>query len=823
MAGFRDVVKLQEGEKTILMGNRAFALGVIHAGIAYADGYPGTPSSEVIDTLIQVPESIQANWSVNEAVGLGCAVGYATAGKDALVTMKVPGLFQAADVLVSSAFAEMFSGALILYVATDNEPSSSQYVVDVRPLLHSIQVPFIEPRNHQELYEAPRVAAQISRAEKCPVVILTSSILAHAESEIKIGNPQSASISPEFNGKNITIIPLPPFARKVYDKAVTSRMKNAATAHIELKPTIFEGKEDWGILCVGYTHSLALDVLNALEAKPFFMSVSVSNPLPMHDIANYRKKFSGKLYLLEEGGTFVENQLKLSGIDVIGKFMNPTITHWTTQSIYSFLKLEGAEIPNIEIKSDITVFRPPSICVGCPYRGTAAAIQQFKKSGAISKVFGDIGCSSLLSFEGVFDYSLCMGASDSMRQGYVQAKPQEAARVLSLIGDSSECHSGMDASRNSVYKNIPGIKIILDNSSVAMTGFQDSPTSGKEKGISLKAALEGENIPTVEVDAYNLAEIKTVLKSSLKKAEEGIFSAIVIKGSCLHIAPKRKGQQILLNKEKCTKCGICSVCPHIDSDNGYYPHIGTDCSLCGSGTPLCIQSCPKKALSITEKGSVRLKQRDTSTKSEIIIPTFDKESFDGIFRLGICGVGGQGNLFIGKVLARVVQRYFSNYGTIVKGEVHGMAQMGGPVTSTFSFGDVHSPLSMKQGMDILVSLERTEVFRNNILENLKPEGKIILNERAVLPRGFNKNEYPSLERVLDNLNTFNVSLIRIAEPYTIAENVFMLGTLSTMYPFTNIPSELWKSVLSSLSRNQEQAEFNIETFVAGREYQAVPE
>jgi len=813
MAGFNDTVALHEGAKTILMGNRAFALGAIHAGIAYADGYPGTPTSEVIDTLRQVPECITASWSVNEAVALGSAVGFAIGGKDALATMKVPGLFQAADVLVSSAFSEMFTGALILYVATDNEPSSSQYVMDVRPFLHSIFVPIVEPKNHQDLYEAPRIAAELSRKEQCPVVILVSSILAHAESEITVGTHYPKTTTPEYAGRTIDVIPLPPFARKVYDKAVLKRMDGiSATACGMLEPLAETGTDNWGIICVGYTYSLAKDALLAMDADPHVLSISLSNPLSLSHIKEFRASFPGNCYLIEESGTFVEHQLKLNNIDVLGKEKHPTLTHWTTQSIYSYLKTGGESIAEHLHTSKSVVFRPPAICAGCPYRGVSSAITLLKKQGTVSRVFGDIGCSSLLSLEGVFDYSLCMGASDSMRQGYVQAKPEEAWRVLSLIGDSSECHSGMDASRNSQFKNIPGVKIILDNSAVAMTGYQDTPTSNTETGISLKHALEGENISAIEVDGYNSKAVRNAIKAGLEKAKACEFTAIIVKGSCIHVVPKKKGVQLSLNTDLCTKCGICGTCHSITFGSGGHPIFNT-CSLCGGGTPLCIQSCPSNAIRLVETAQ---KPQPKPQPVKHIDEEYAQRDFTGTFKLGVYGVGGQGNLFIGKVLARVVQKYFRNYGNIVKGEVHGMSQMVGPVTSTFSFGNTVSPLPLNQGMDILLSLEQTELFRGNALSKIKPNGRILLSDRTILPRGLSREDYPSKETILQELSDYRVLQVSIPEKYSNAENVFMLGVLSAEEPFDKIPDVVWQSVLSGFSRNNDQALFNIQTFMAGK-------
>jgi indolepyruvate ferredoxin oxidoreductase, alpha subunit len=186
MSSFKDMVKSPAGSAFVAQGNEAFALGVMHAGYHAADGYPGTPSTEVIDKyLSKVQDKIKVGWSVNEAVAVAVGIGHSIAGDDTVVTMKTPGAFQAGDPITTSAFYTAEAGAFVLYVASDYIPSSTQHVIDLKYFFASARIPVLEPRDHQEMYDIAFEAADISRKFRTPVVVLASGILAHSEGLIR--------------------------------------------------------------------------------------------------------------------------------------------------------------------------------------------------------------------------------------------------------------------------------------------------------------------------------------------------------------------------------------------------------------------------------------------------------------------------------------------------------------------------------------------------------------------------------------------------------------------------------------------------------------
>lgn len=825
MVSLKKILEYTPGEKIILQGNEAFALGILHAGYHAADGYPGTPSTEVMEHLLQVPDLICAQWSVNEAVAVGVGAGHAIAGHDTVVTMKVPGLFQAADVVASAAFFDSFSGALVLFVSTDHAPSSTQYIVDSRHFLSSLHVPVIEPRDHQDLYLSAGRAADLSRKFSTPVVILCSSVLSHSEGIITL--IQSRQIESVMKKESLSNVLLPRDARLSFNNAVMKKMPEIRIS-IENEDFIHSvtGKDNWGIIACGEAALIVKETLSLQNLQPQQLYLGISNPLPFDTIDQWVKGVDGQIFIIEDGERFVESKMKQHGLNVIGKQGFETITHWTPDLLSNIL--ESHEFT--EKHAVLTAFdeqpvnRYPAICPGCPYKAVSMAIQTLKKRRKIDIVFGDIGCSTLLHFQKALDLNLCMGASESMRQGYVLSQPQNAHRVISLIGDSSECHSGMDATRNAVFRSIPGVKVILDNSSVAMTGGQKSPTrknSDGTKKCDLNSVHKSEGVECINVDAYDYKGIVQNLETALSNAEKGIFSSIVIDGECVQ-TKNNKGKnetQLLLNQQLCTKCGTCSVCPAIDFSPFSYPLINSLCTRCGSGKELCVKLCPSGALYIKNK-----LQKDHSCETLTNVPAnktakvhhhIDIELPDTL-RVLICGVGGQGNLFMGKVLTHLMQHTSYMNKNILKGEVHGMAQKGGCVHSTIAFGNVHSPVFASKSVDIMIAMEQNESLRPQYLELLKPDATIILNSCSITPQGGDADSLLSLEEILLHLEQFNVIVSDTRQLALHHANSYILGLLSKTTPFSLIPEELWFEVLEDLSKTPEIANDNIGAFKAGR-------
>ncbi len=835
MAEFNDIVNAPPDSKLILQGNTAFALGVIHAGYHAATGYPGTPSTEVIDkSLASVQDKILVDWSVNEAVAVSVGLGHSMAGMDTLVTMKIPGVFQAGDAITTTAFFSGEAGALVILAVTDYVPSSTQHVIDARYFFASTRLPVLEPRDHQEMYDIARTAADVSKQFNTPVIVLASGMLAHSEALIKTHEARTVKQkeSPENLDKWMN---LPVIARENYNKATTERIPSIKNwADRSDLVTIRYGKEDWGVIVSGDSKIISSEAFNIASVNPSVLSLAITYPIPETTIKDFASKIKGKLFVIEDGDRFLEEKIRLLGIEVISKGEDSTITSWMPEDVLLFLSSHNVLTYNSE-KKELNIQpikRPPSICPGCQYRAFALTVGKLKKRKKIYASFGDIGCSTLLYFHNAIDTVSCMGASDSMRQGFVLSRPDMASRVLSVIGDSTECHSGLDSTRNSVFRNIPGVKIILDNYITAMTGGQVAPSSsvnleGRPHRFSLKTAVEAEGGRTVVVDSYNLEEVEKELIKSLELAEQGQYSTLILEGSCIReIENKQLVREIEIDYGKCKNCSLCDICPGIELDEDKRPSFTILCTNCGTNKPVCMQCCPFDAIEYIEKDGVRKKKVKLPKITEKKQPAvMKKDQIPGSLRVAVRGIGGQGNLFFGKVLAEVALRTPFIDTNIVKGETHGMAQLGGPVISTFSCGEVFSPVLASRTADALVVMEISEILRPGFLNLLKKGGTIIINTFKVLPINTKNEEYPKLAEIEMALEGFDVIKVDanqlvfdLGDKFGRSANVLILGILSSIKPFSLIPEQLWIDALSSISTNETNKSLNILAFDKGKKY-----
>jgi len=836
VAKFKEIIDTPANSKLILQGNTAFALGIIHAGFHAVTGYPGTPSTEVIDkSLAYAQDRIKVGWSVNEAVAVSVGVGHAIAGDDTIVTMKIPGVFQAADAITTSAFFTGEAGALVIFAVTDYVPSSTQHVIDSRYFFASAGLPVLEPRNHQEVYEIPRIAADMSRKFNTPVIVLTSGILAH--SEALITTKEQRKVTPKELPENFKPwMLLPGIARANYNKVIQERLpaikKWSETSQLINEST---GTEDWGIIVSGESEIIVRETLMIVKLNPSLLSLSITNPLPEKKIKDFTGKIKGRLFIVEDGYRFLEEKIRLLNIDVIGKNERSTTTNWTPDDVLGFLSDHLDLHYKTEKKDTKPLLRPPSICPGCPYKAFALTVDKLKKRKKIYASFGDIGCSTLLYFLNALDTVSCMGASDSIRQGFVLSRPDKANQVISVIGDSTECHSGLDSTRNAVFLNVPGVKVILDNYVTAMTGGQPAPSSklnlgGQPHKFSLRKAVEAEGGRTVVVDAYDVKEIENELKKSLLLAEKGEFSTLILEGTCIQeVENNLKTSTLEIDYDKCKNCALCDICPGIELDDEKSPHFTSLCTNCGSHHPVCMQICQPNAIVYSDE---KEKIKDSFSQQVEFEPIenirIDKSELPKSLRVAIRGVGGQGNLFFGKVLSEVALRTPYSETHIVKGDTHGMAQLGGPVISTFSCGDVFSPVFAPNSVDVLVVMEISEVLRSGFLELLKPDGTIIFNNYTVLPVNVKKEDYPGLEdieKVLEGYTVLKINAHKIV--YDLGDksgksaNVVVLGLLSTRKPFNSIPEQIWLSALMSVSPNNVIKSANKLAFLEGRNLKAM--
>ncbi len=818
----------EEGSTEVLQGNIAFAAGCVRAGIHSADGYPGTPSTEVIDKgLSQVQDLITVGWSVNEAVALGVGVGHTFAGEDCVVTMKIPGLYQAADIFTSYSQFTAERGALILYIASDFTPSSTQHVIDPHYLYKSSFVPVFEPRNHQEMLEAASIAVEIGRKYNTLVVIHSHGLLCHSEGLVRL-NPIVKRDRVEIETLR-GLLTLPNVAKANYDKVILDRLP-ALTEMVENSPLhkTIKGNGKKGVITYS-APSMLVEEYKAVSGDDIdILELAFTNPLPMKKIKEFCDSIDGDVYIIEDGYHYLEEECRAAGLTVKAKPYDKPNTEWTPATINAFL----TQTPLEAKPASLSLPRPPMICSGCPYRATAQVINKMKKQGDIHTVFGDIGCNTLLYFLNAVDTGLAMGASESMRTGYVLSRPEEAHRCFSLLGDGTECHSGLDSTRNAIFRKAAGVKIVLDNQWVAMTGGQPSPSSpqnlaGDVTSFNLEAVLKAEGAEVLRVNAYERKDVYEALQKSLELAKDGKFVVVLICGTCVRKLPASDwGTKPTVDLDKCKRCKQCAtVCAGIELDDDNTPKWNNLCNGCVMQNPVCLQNCKFDAISIDRD----VKADDKSSSAPKLADAPESLTLEAVenaperLSLGIRGVGGQGNLFFGKALSQMA--FLAGYakGNIVKGETHGMAQMGGPVISTFGCGKVYSPIIAPKKAMCLIAMEQSEIFRDNFLDLLDPNGTLILAEAKVQPQGINL-PYPSdedINKALEPYNVIRVNVLDIAlslgDPRGKCANVVMLGVLSKLAPFNSIPKSIWLQAIKNLSKNKAIWDLNYAAFNAGYE------
>ncbi|MGD9210743.1 MAG: 2-oxoacid:acceptor oxidoreductase family protein, partial [Desulfobacteraceae bacterium] len=633
--------------------------------------------------------------------------------------------------------------------------------------------------------------------------------LCHSEGLVRLNTVQSRE-PVQMNGDLSKFNSLPGMARKNYDTILTGRIRELAKM-VESSPLNkwLKGSGKTGVITYGANTSYVQEVNEAFGADLDILSLAFTNPLPKELIKKFHASISGDVYVIEDGHRYVQDEIEMMGLSVKGKETFSRLTEYSPALVAEKL---GFQVKKKQLNIE-PVNRPPMICAGCPYRLFAEIVRKMKKRGKIEAIFGDIGCNALLCFMGALDTGVAMGASESKRTGYVISQPEKAGKCLSVLGDSTECHSGLDATRNAVFRNVPGVKVVLDNYWTAMTGGQPAPSSpvnlaGEPCEFDLVKEIGATGANTVVASAYNRKEIQKSLNQALKDADDGQFTALVVRGSCIKKVPAaEKKIQLKINPEKCQRCHTCLVCPGIEAKPKEMPQFNNLCSGCGGQQPACMQMCPFGAMEFLEKDEP---QRASAPKFDeppaVAAVSLNSDTLAEQLTLAIRGVGGQGNLFFGRVLTQLA--FLAGYGeqNIVKGETHGMAQMGGPVISTFSCGKVYSPVLMPGKADCVIAMEMSEMLRPGFLELLKPGGTILAAKTTVVPQSITADQYPDMEQIRQATKGYKlIELDVLAKAVEIGDtsgriaNVVMMGALSKIAPFDSIPESLWLQALKDVT------------------------
>jgi len=470
----------ETNDRLLLSGDEAIALAARHAGVALGAGYPGTPSTEILENFAEYGG--HAQWSPNEKVALEVAIGAAFSGARALATMKHVGLNVASDPLFTAAYTGV-TGALVVVSADDPGMASSQNEQDNRRYAVAAGVPMLEPSSSQEAYDFVFEAIEISEKWKIPVLLRVTTRVCHSYTVVKPRTNVPAPKPAAFERDIKTRVMIPAYARPAH-----RRLRQKLAEMEEWNETcplnrVVPGDKKLGIITSG------ISFMHTREAAPdaTVLKLGFTYPLPMKLIESFVKSV-GRCIVLEEGDPYLVDAIRAAGISVEGK-----------AAMYRFGELDVPRVRRI-LNNDLTPEapkppgKPPQLCDACQYR---IVFENLRKRDCI--VAGDIGCYTLgvlQPFEAI-DTCVCMGASLGVGLGLRHVLPQDQARrVVSVIGDSTFVHSGISGLVEMVY-NPPKdghVLIILDNATTAMTGHQEHPGTGRTLNHEPTTKLVLENI-----------------------------------------------------------------------------------------------------------------------------------------------------------------------------------------------------------------------------------------------------------------------------------------------------------------------------------------
>lgn len=588
------------------MGNQAIALGAIRAGVRLACGYPGTPSTEVLETIAaQKPQGVHVEWSVNEKSALEVAAGAAYAGARSIVTMKQVGLNVASDPLMSLAYVGI-KGGMVVLVADDPGPISSQTEQDTRTFAYYSKLPVFDPSTPEEAYEMIADAFECSEKYGVPVLFRPTTRLCHACAAVE-EKPALELAEPEGFVKDSSrwvIFPRLSYAKHAAmperDAKISQDFSNysANICTIRGRKGVITGGVNW---C--YTQE-ALALIGCEEAS--VLRIATPHPFPKELAMRFLESVD-EVIAIEELDPVLERELLMlcgeSGkqVKILGKLSGDVKAAGENSCEYVaqvLAKFFGLALPVTVQNEDMPPLpiRPPVLCAGCPHRASFYAVKQAMK-GRKAVFSGDIGCYTLGNAMplDMVDTCLCMGAGITVAQG-LHAIEEDAVN-FAFVGDSTFFHTGIPGIINAVYNNNRIVVVVLDNSTTAMTGHQPHPGTGFSATgevahkISIPDVLTAIGVEHIEqADPLRLDEAIAAIK---RAADAPAVSAVIFKSPC--IAVVKPDAALSVDSGKCIKCKKCIRelgCPAIVRDGD---GVAIDASLC-TGCRLCTQVCPTDAI-----------------------------------------------------------------------------------------------------------------------------------------------------------------------------------------------------------------------------------
>ena len=579
------------GKKVIMLGNEAIARGAYEAGVKVSAAYPGTPSTEISESLVQYRDDLYCEWSPNEKVATEVAIGASVSGVRAMACMKHVGFNVAADPAYTVSYMGV-NGGLVIVVADDPGLYSSQNEQDTRMVARAAQLPVLEPSDSSEAKEYMKLAFELSEKFDRPFVFRTTTRLAHSQGLVELGERECPEDKPYV--KNIQKTVMMPGNAKLRHVEIEKRNLELQEAADTLPINTVEMNDTKiGVITSGIPYQYVKEALpNASVLK-----LGMVNPLPRKMIEEFASKVE-KLYIVEELDPVIEEQVRSWGIQAVGKEI------FTVQGEYSANMIRAAiGGEKLDIAAPAAApGRPPILCPGCPHRSVYYVLNKLKLHAA-----GDIGCYTLGAVAplSVVDTTICMGASISSLHGMEKAKGKEYIKDwVAVIGDSTFLHTGVNSLMNMMYNNATGTVIILDNSTTGMTGHQDHAATGKTLqgdptyAIDIPGLCRAMGVKNVvEVNAFDIETLEKTVKEEVARDE---VSVIITKTPCVLLS-KAKKPLYMAHEDKCKKCGMCMKpgCPAMTKNPDGTIHIDdTMCTGCG----LCASLCKFDAIELVKEG-----------------------------------------------------------------------------------------------------------------------------------------------------------------------------------------------------------------------------
>lgn len=590
----------------LLMGNEAIAYGAVAAGVQVAAAYPGTPSSEILETLAGMAgeNGFYAEWSINEKVALEIAAGASYAGARSMAAMKQVGLNVASDPLMSLAYIGV-KGGLVVVVADDPGPHSSQTEQDTRKFAQFAKLPVLDPANPQEAMEMTKWAFDLSEKLLLPVILRPTTRTCHACQDVIMPAEQKERRKASGFVKSPDWVIFPSLSARKHPWL--NRQQEEARQIFEqsnFNQLILQENSDVGIIACGVSYNYVREALQLSGLKSSILKIGTPYPLPAGPVLELFKH-AGKILVIEEQEPVVEDQVislawqHRSAVRISGKNdrLVPREGEFNVDKVKTFIERffgvkpaarEPALAPELPL-------RPPVLCAGCPHRASFYIFREAAKGKDV--VFtGDIGCYTLGAMPplNTTDTCLCMGASITIATGLNRVEPDR--KQVAFLGDSTFFHTGIPGLINAVYNRADITVVILDNSTTAMTGYQPHPglgrtamgTAGTQVDIAKMVRACGVEFVR-EVDPHDLKTAGEAASAALSHPGPAV---VIMKREC--IALVKKGLPYLVNHDSCIDCGVCMEdlgCPAIGrSSSG--PEISASCTGCG----VCAQICPAGAI-----------------------------------------------------------------------------------------------------------------------------------------------------------------------------------------------------------------------------------